>query len=140
MSTARIDRLQPALAARASAGIAALNDLFLPIEFPGFVVHVSDTLRTADEQAKAHAAGLSDLTLGWHNLGLAFDFEVLNEKGVYVTDGAHPVYAFCGSVWALLGCRYGIVLRSGQIDHDHVEWRPGNVTLAVYVAQHPLVA
>lgn len=140
MSTARIDRLQPALAERASAGLAALNDLFLPIAFPGFVVHVSDTLRTADEQAKAHAAGLSDVTLGWHNFGLAFDFAVLDNHGVYVTDGAHPVYAFCGATWALLGCRYGIVLRSGQVDHDHVELRPGGMTLAQYIEQHPLVA
>lgn len=128
-----IDQLRPQARARCVAWLAACNDLILPVAFPGYHVHVTDTLRTADEQAKAQAAGLSDVSVGWHNFGLAWDFAVMDDKGVYVTDGSHPAYVACGTVGAALGCRYPIILKSGRPDADHIEYHPG-VTLQQMIA------
>lgn len=111
----------------------------LDLQYPGSKVVTTETARPIEDQAKDVAAGLSDVKIGWHQYGLASDFEIIDENGNQVTDGTDPRYALIGGIAAAQGCHYPIILSHGEPDHDHVEWHPG-FTLAIYqawLAQHP---
>lgn len=118
---------------RAVCWLSACNDLYLPLVFQGFRARITITGRSAKDQEAAKAAGLSDVKLGWHQFGLAWDFAVYDDKGGYVTDGSHPAYALCGQASLPLGCHYPIILSSGRPDADHVEYHP-SLTLGQMIA------
>lgn len=134
MADANVDHLRPQMRVRALLWLDAMRD-FISLRFPGFKVRISDTLRTVSEQELAFAAGLSKNKIGWHNFGLAFDFAVMDDKGVYVTDGKHPAYLAGGLLGMALNMRWGgnwdrdsALMEPGEGDFDHLEYHPG-VTL-----------
>ena len=97
----------------------------------GIDVRVHETLRTPARQTELSATGASDVTMGWHNVGLAFDFGCyLN--GVYQADDRAGLYAKCGLIAQALGCKWPIVIKSGA-DLGHVEYHPG-FTLQQFLA------
>ena len=122
---ALLAKLRPAVRARAVAWLSACNDIYLPVQCPQYHVRITVTGRTEGEQAAAVAAGLSDVKLGWHQFGCAWDFGIFDTAGNYVTDGSHPAYNVCGQASLALGCHYPIVLASGRPDADHIEYHPG---------------
>ena len=98
---------------------------------------ITETYRTASRQGEVKAAGASPLSISWHCYGLAFDFAVITEGGLYVGDGTDSRYTFLGNLAKGLDCIWG-----GDWTHpdfDHIEWHPG-FTMAVYqewLKEHP---
>jgi hypothetical protein len=123
-----LSKLRPPVRARAVAWLSACNDLYLPIQYPQFEARITVTGRTEGEQAAAVAAGLSNVKLGWHQFGCAWDYGIFRkDSGQYITDGSFPAYAVCGQASVPLGCHYPIYLGPNQTkpDVDHVEYHPG---------------
>ena len=89
-------------------------------------IHVSirETMRSPERQRMLEALGKTDVKMGWHNVGLAFDFAVFKD-GIYVTDGSDPLYLKCGLIAQAFDCRWPIRLASGAIDAGHIEYHPG---------------
>jgi hypothetical protein len=102
--------------------------------YPGSEVRITETLRSLARQAALAAQGKSSAPkIGWHNVGLAWDFLIF-ENGAIVGNGDDPRYAACGAIAAELGCKYPIHLANGQADHDHVEFHPGFTIAQVLAA------
>lgn len=99
----------------------------------GIDCRITETFRSTERQEALQKSGASDKKLGWHNVGLAWDFACFDEHGKLITRGDDPRYAKCGTVWAGLGCKYPIHLANGSIDADHAEYHPG-FTLQQYLA------
>ncbi len=103
----------------------------------GIDARITETLRSILRQASLTAAGLSSSgNLGWHNVGLAWDFLVFDggtfnpatnlwTGGKPVMSGDDPRYAHCGAIAVELGCKYPIHLANGIVDADHIEYHPG---------------
>ena len=85
------------------------------------------------------ANGKTDLRLGWHNVGLAWDFAII-DNGVQVADGEDWRYTLCGLIGKALGCKWPIRLASGAKDAGHLEYRPQWDSLEHYLTEHPLVS
>lgn len=89
----------------------------------GIDVRILETLRTRDRQKELEAAGKSLVKVGWHNVGLAWDFGVFRD-GVYLTDDASMLYLKCGLIGEALECTWGG--RWARLhDLGHLEWHPG---------------
>ena len=86
-------------------------------------IRILETLRSPDRQKELEASGKSLVTVGWHNVGLAWDFGVFKD-GKYITDDATGIYSKCGIIGEVLGCVWG---GRWQRLHDlgHLEWHPG---------------
>lgn len=98
---------------------------------PGSTIKPAVTFRSMSDQAAAKAAGLSQVNLGWHQMGLALDVAILGPQGQYVTDGEDERYALFGRAALQHDCIWG-----GHWTHpdwDHAEFHPG-FTLAQYLA------
>src|SRR5882672_3369307 len=85
---------------------------------------IIETLRSLAAQAADAASGASSVKMGWHNVGLAWDFGIF-ENGKMVNNGDDPRYAKAGAIAVELGCKYPIHLANGRPDADHVEYHPG---------------
>lgn len=96
----------------------------------GIDARLGDTWRTRPEQAAREAAGDSKVKLGWHNVGLAFDFLIFR-GGRYIADGNDPQYAEVGEIGRSKGCVWGgdwdirPDIPGKQRDAGHLEWHPG---------------
>ena len=94
------------------------------------LIRPSVTFRSLADQAAAKAAGLSQLSIGFHQFGLAMDVVFINANGQYVSDGADPRYAAFGRAVIAHGCTWG-----GQWTHpdwDHCQI--AGFTVAQYMA------
>lgn len=109
------------------------NAYVFPLRFPGFKMRITETKRDDARQAAVNSTGASDVKRGWHNVGLAFDFGVLDDQGVLISDGGHPAYEAVGLVACSFGCKWPIILANGDKDAGHIEYHPG-FTLAQYDA------
>ena len=102
----------------------------------GLLSRFTETWRSQARQASLGPNSTS-VKLGYHCVGLAWDFGIFekNSAGVWimVQNGDDPRYAAAGKIAVDLGCKYGIHLLSGQVDHDHIEYHPG-FTLAQFLA------
>lgn len=96
----------------------------LPVRFPGYKFRLMETFRSKERQADLEAGGKSKVKVGWHNYGLAVDFGLFGDMGVYITDGDHPAYLACGQVAEAFGCVWG-GRWTGFKDSGHIEWHPG---------------
>ena len=92
---------------------------------------IIETLRTEERQAEVAAAKASKSLVGWHNVGLAWDFACFQD-GVYQKDDKFGLYKRCGMVGMALGCRWGgnwdqdtTFMEAGENDLDHLEYHPG---------------
>lgn len=84
---------------------------------------IIETLRTRRRQEALQARGVSQVKLGWHQVGAAWDFGCFR-NGVYVTDGGDSLYEKCGLVGEALWCTWGG--RWGHLkDSGHLEYHPG---------------
>lgn len=110
----------------------AARNCILPVMFKGHTVEIIETLRDGKRQAEVLASGSSQLKVGWHNYGLAFDFAVYNEHGIYISNGEHQAYESLGRLGQAFGCIWGIRV-NGRLDAGHLEYHPG-ITLAQYQA------
>lgn len=123
-----------------SSNLTDLHPLFLPIaqailndtnqRIGTSSVRPAVTFRTVADQAQAKANGLSRVSLGWHQFGLAMDVAVITEAGVYVADGTDDRYKVFGDCVRKNGCIWG-----GDWNHpdwDHCEWHP-SFTLTQYL-------
>jgi hypothetical protein len=132
--------LRPQFRVRMVAIVSIWNDLLLPVQFPGLWARLTVGGRSDQDQAAAFAAGLSKVTRGFHQYGLAADFALIDTKqtpqtsdDVFIVDGSHPAYAACGNIAGSFGCHYPIYLEPGKPDADHVEYHPG-FTLSQIIA------
>ena len=100
-------------------------------------VRITETFRTAARQGEVVASGASGLAIGFHCYGLAFDFAVIDEAGVYIADGTDSRYAQFGELGRSLGLRWGGDW--AKPDYDHLEYA-GGLTIGefrVWIAGHP---
>lgn len=123
MNDRRITSLRPEFQPIAREWVYIMS-LILPYRLPKYSAIISDTLRDTATQEALHKAGKSDVTMGWHNVGLAFDFGIIDPKHQLVTDGAHLGYTIGILVGQALGCHCPIILKNGIPDNDHIEWHP----------------
>lgn len=93
----------------------------LDVKYPGSKVQTTVTIRPLSDQVAAKAAGLSDVSIGYHQVGLAVDYAIITPEGLYVSDGADPRYALIGGIALDHGCHYPIILSNGKPDYDHVQ-------------------
>lgn len=124
-----------------SGSIADLHPLFQPIAMKILdecewtvgkgLIRPAVTFRSMADQAAAKAAKLSQVSLGWHQFGLAMDVAVLTPEGKYVTDGEDGRYTTFGMVAMKHGCIWGGSWTKS--DPDHCEWHP-NFSLSQYLA------
>lgn len=101
-------------------------------------VRITETLRSQKRQVELWQSGASSVRLGWHNVGLAWDFAII-DNGVQLADGNDWRYTLCGLVAKALGCKWPTYLRSGAKDAGHIEYRPGWNSLEDYLSEHPPV-
>lgn len=127
-----MDRLHPKFRQIALACGEIWASYLLPVRFNGFKVRIMETLRTPERQAELEAGGKSKVKVGFHNYGLALDFAIFGEQGVYITDGNHPAYLACGQIAEAFGCVWG-GRWTGFKDSGHIEYHPG-VTLQQLIA------
>ena len=119
MTETSLDKLQPWVAQRAQAWLEMAQAYVLPLAFPGCKTRVTETLRTLERQSELQADKKSAVTVGFHNFGRAFDFICLDEHGVLIGDGTHPIYRTLGLLGETLGLYWG-----GRFsDYDHLEDR-----------------
>ena len=89
----------------------------------GIDARILETLRPEARQIELWKAGKSQIKIGWHNVGLAWDFGVF-ENGRYLTDDKSGLYLRCGLVAEALNCVWG-----GRWDRlkdlGHCEFHPG---------------
>lgn len=132
----RVEALHQRFQPIAQAWLEVVQAYVLPLRFPDFKCHIVETLRPRDRQEQLASSGASKVSFGWHNVGLAFDFQILDADGKYITDGGHPAYMACGQIGEAFNCVWG-----GRwekfVDAGHLEYHPG-FTLQQYVAAHDL--
>lgn len=121
----RIEALRPRFQPIAESIMNIANARVFPIRFPGFKMRITETKRDDTRQAEVNAAGASDVKRGWHNVGLAFDFMVLDDRGVRITDGEHKAYEAVGLIACAFDCKWPIILANGAKDAGHIEFHPG---------------
>jgi len=100
----------------------------------GIDARVMETLRDPARQKELQKTGKSDVKMGWHNVGLAWDYLCFNSNGAIIHDGDHWDYQRCGHIAQALGCRWPIHLKSGAKDAGHIEYHPG-FTLSQFLAK-----
>lgn len=121
----RLDSLNLRFQPIAQAFLEIVKAYVLVIRWPGFKIRITETKRDDARQADVLADGASDVSWGWHNAGLAFDFVLIDDEGQIVKSASHPAYEACWKVGQALGCHCPITLKNGTIDGGHVEWHPG---------------
>ena len=89
----------------------------------GIDLLIVETLRSKERQAMLLGSGDTDIKLGWHNVGFAWD-TLIYHNGKVQHDDKLGLYTKAGYIWQALGCRWPIKIRKG-IDLGHVEWHPG---------------
>lgn len=113
----RIESLRPEAQKVCRLGLHIIRDDL------GIDLIVTETLRSKERQAKLAGGGKSDVTLGWHNVGLAWDTLIL-VGGVVQHDDRDGLYTVAGHIWQALGCKWPIHIKSGT-DWGHAEFHPG---------------
>lgn len=73
----------------------------------GSTIRAAVTFRSMSDQAAAKAAGLSQVNLGWHQFGFAFDVAIIGPNGDYIADGQDARYKMFGEVAQAAGCIWG---------------------------------
>lgn len=127
-SEAVIETLHPAFRDRARRALANAR-----AQMPkGTTVELIEGVRDLAVQAEKKAAGLSGVTIGWHQFGLAFDYGIF-ENGKYIEDGSDRRYE--KAVYAMTANDPQLISGASwrKPDVDHIEWHPG-FTLAQYQA------
>jgi hypothetical protein len=125
MIESRIDQLEPSTAKRAEAWLAIVQQHVWPVQFPGYSGRITETLRDTARRLETIASGASTVKVSYHEFGRAFDFICLDEHGVVINDGSHPIYLASGLVWEALGGKWGGRFTTVQPDYDHCEYHPG---------------
>lgn len=120
----RIESLNLKFQPIAQAWLEVVKAYILPARWPGYKVRITETKRDGARQEAVLAAGASTLKVGYHNYGLAFDYAVMDDHGVLITDGKHPVYLACGQAGEALGCVWGGRWVTFP-DAGHLEFHPG---------------
>jgi hypothetical protein len=125
MNDRRITSLRPEFQPIARAWVQMMG-ILLPLRgLAGYTAIIAETLRDTATQEALHEAGATDVKLGWHNVGLAFDFAIITPTQTVVTDGTHLAYQAGINIGQALGCHCPIILANGKPDYDHIEWHPG---------------
>ena len=96
----------------------------------GIDLRITETLRSEERQKQLQKKGASQLKLGWHNYGLAFDFAVFDCRGVYDTNNRTGDYTRCGLIAEALELVWGG--RWKFRDYGHVQHSKG-MTLQQYL-------
>lgn len=123
-SEAHLASLRPAAQAVARPWFRICRDVL------GHDVRVLDGLRSRETQEMLAERGASRVRLGWHNVGLAWDFGIFLD-GRYERDDQSGLYGLCGTIGEVLGCVWGgrwdirPDLPGQQADSGHIEWHPG---------------
>jgi peptidoglycan L-alanyl-D-glutamate endopeptidase CwlK len=125
----RIDSLDLRFQPRAQSWFEFYSAWVLPARWPGFKVRITETKRDTIRQAELEAKGASKLKLGYHNFGLALDFAVFDDHGVYLIDDSQGVYTAAGHVAKALGLEWGGDWATFK-DLGHIQYRPDDVTIA----------
>lgn len=120
-------------ASSATSSIEALHPLFQPVArliladtnaiISPSTIRASSTFRTIQQQGEAKVGGVTNLSIGFHNFGLAMDGAVITPGGVYVTNGADWRYKVFGRIAEMHGCVWGGSWLNK--DWDHVEYASG---------------
>ena len=117
------DSLEPKFRQVALSWSEIVTAYLLPLRFPGYRFRIMETTRSKERQAELEAGGKSKVKVGFHNFGLALDFGLFGDMGVYITDGNHPAYLACGQVAEAFGCVWGgrweKFKDSGHIQYSH---------------------
>lgn len=113
----RIESLRPEAQKVYQLGLHIIHDDL------GIDLIATETLRSKERQAALNKSGDSDVSLGWHNVGLAWDTLIL-VNGIVQHDDSSGLYTKAGHIWQALGCRWPIKLLRG-VDFGHVEYHPG---------------
>jgi D-alanyl-D-alanine carboxypeptidase len=124
--SSNLDDLHPLFRLVAQGIIHDTNEKIAPS-----IIRPAVTFRSMTDQAAAKAAGLSKVSLGWHQMGLALDVAVITPDGMYVADGSDPRYTTFGTAAMVRGCVWGGSWN--EPDYDHCEFHP-NFTLTQYLA------
>ena len=95
---------------------------------------VVETIRDPSRQKQLMEDGRSDVKIGWHQVGLAWDFLCFDEWGGIIHDGEHPDYSKCGLIAQALGCKWPIYIGRNRKDAGHIEYHPG-FTLQQFLAK-----
>jgi len=134
MSTvdSNIESLNPRFQPIVRAWFEIVMERVIPLRFPNFKAKITETFRSLERQAEQLASGASQVKVGWHNYGLAIDFAVFDEHGVYIQNGGHPAFESFGQIALGLGAHWGIRV-NGRLDAGHIEYHPG-FTLEQYQA------
>lgn len=131
-------------ALRVEARPVAAKWSYICKDLMGIDLRITETRRSLQRQTALVAAGASNSNtpIGWHNVGLAWDFAVFL-NGVYQKDDKSGLYRRCGLIGMALGCRWGgnwngdnVLMEVKENDLDHLEYHPG-VTLEQFLAAHP---
>lgn len=123
---ATLDRLHPSFHPIAAKWLHIMHDDL------GLSVKIVETLRTPERQAELKGQGASKVSVSWHQFGLAFDFAVFDDRGIYQTDDRLGIYLKGGKVGEVLGCVWGGGWQNFK-DLGHLEHHPG-FTMAQYQA------
>jgi hypothetical protein len=119
-----LDSLRPQFRQVAVAWSEIVKAYLIPIRFPGYRMRITETLRSPERQVELESTGKSKVKVGWHNYGLALDFALTDDSGVYVANGADPAYLACGQVAEAFRCVWGGRWAS-FMDASHLEFHPG---------------
>lgn len=121
MTDANLNDLDPRLLPLAKQFLFFCNEQFK--------TKITVTYRSAEDQNKAHAAGLSNASAGSspHNCigpngqpaARAFDFACYDKNGNYVTNGLDPMYTAAGKFAETLGLFWAG--RWKHPDYDHIQ-------------------
>jgi hypothetical protein len=112
-----LDALRPEAQRIARLGLHIIRDDL------GLDARVVETLRSKERQAALQKSGDSDVAVGWHTVGLAWD-TLIYRNGVVLHDDKTGEYTQAGHIWQALDCRWPIKIARG-IDYGHVEYHPG---------------
>ena len=93
-------------------------------------VRIHETWRSEERQRELAKSGASKVQLGWHNVGMAWDFGCY-VSGRYETDDSSGLYTKAGHIAKALDCVWGGDWR--MRDYGHIEHHPG-FTLKQYMA------
>lgn len=114
-----IDRLAPAVAE------IARKWLHIVREDLGIDARIVETLRDPSRQKQLQEEGKSNVKMGWHQVGMAWDYLCFDNCGRIIGDGEDEVYTRCGHIAQALGCKWPIYIRRGVKDAGHIEHHPG---------------
>lgn len=94
------------------------------------------TFRSMADQAAVKASGLSKVSLGWHQFGLAMDVAVISETGAYITNGQDERYKKFGAIAKSFGCVWGGDWHDPDWDHCQMDLMMTALQYATWLEAH----